>query len=89
MREAGLAKSNTLVRDAILKPELAMALLKRAPIKPGARVGRGSHEDAGADVRRRDGGAREQQPTATRAGVREGTRHRQPHGDRSAKKTRL
>ena len=34
-RMAGLAKANTLVRDAMLNPELAMALLKRAPIKPG------------------------------------------------------
>ena len=34
-RMAGLAKANTMVRDAMLNPELAMALLKRAPIKPG------------------------------------------------------
>jgi hypothetical protein len=34
-RMAGLAKANTLVRDAMLNPELAMALLKHAPIKPG------------------------------------------------------
>ena len=34
-RMAGLAKANTLVRDAMFNPELAMALLKRAPIKPG------------------------------------------------------
>jgi hypothetical protein len=34
-RMAGLAKANTLVRDAMLNPELAMALLTRAPIKPG------------------------------------------------------
>lgn len=34
-RMAGLAKANTMVRDVMLNPELAMALLKRAPIKPG------------------------------------------------------
>jgi hypothetical protein len=34
-RMAGLAKANTLVRDAMLNPELALTLLKRAPIKPG------------------------------------------------------
>jgi hypothetical protein len=38
MREAGIAKANTLVRDAMLNPELAATLLKRAPIKPGAGV---------------------------------------------------
>ena len=34
-RMAGLAKANTMVRDAMLNPELAATLLKRAPIKPG------------------------------------------------------
>jgi Inorganic Pyrophosphatase len=34
-RMSGLAKANTLVRDAMVNPELAMALLKRAPNKPG------------------------------------------------------
>jgi hypothetical protein len=38
MREAGIAKANTLVRDAMLNPELAAMLLKRAPIKPGAGI---------------------------------------------------
>jgi len=38
LRASGLAKSNALVRDAMLKPSLALALLKKAPVA----VGRGS-----------------------------------------------
>lgn len=35
LRNAGIAKANTLVRDAMLNPELAMVLLKKAPITAG------------------------------------------------------
>jgi hypothetical protein len=35
LRDAGIGKSAILVRDALLNPELALALLKKAPIKSG------------------------------------------------------
>ena len=35
LRDAGIGKSAILVRDALLNPELAFALLKKAPIKAG------------------------------------------------------
>ena len=38
LRSAGVAKANTLVRDAMLNPELARELLKAAPIRPNAGV---------------------------------------------------
>lgn len=35
MRNAGLTKANMMVRDAMLNPELALALLRKAPVTPG------------------------------------------------------
>jgi hypothetical protein len=73
---AGLAKAKTMVRDAMLNPELATALPKRAPIKPGL----GSEAVltkmlAEFDVHSHDGGAREQQTAATCTGVCDGRAH--------------
>ena len=78
-RMAGLAKANTMVRDAMLNPELAMALLKRAPIKPGLGseavltklLARNSMFGATTAARESNMAA-----TATRAGVRDGRTRR-------------
>lgn len=48
MRQAGMTKVSDLVRDAMLNPELAKALLAKAPVK----VGRGSEVSLAHQLRR-------------------------------------